>query len=187
MRPTDPLHDIDTGSGLPRDMWPLPDATAALRPTRWPRRLALWGLTVAVATVAVALFGFVRFGSASAGFKFLGGDRVIIAPSSYSVQLPTERYAPGDEVIDVPFRIYNCTEKAVRILGESRSTCTCAVAAGVPTAVQAGASSMVMIRIRARTIGKTRVAHVDLLTDSRAAPTLTATIILRQSSEADKN
>lgn len=137
----------------------------------------LWPFTMALAAGTVAIFGFARFGSASAGFKYIAGDRVLITPSSYDFYVGGEPNPTAKNHEVFPFRVHNCTERPVKVLGTSTATCTCAVASGVPTTIEPRESGTISLTLRPRAIGTNRAARVHLLTDSPAAPTITASIV----------
>jgi hypothetical protein len=142
--------------------------------SRIPRAVRL-GIYVIATGVLVSGFGLVRFGSARAGWEYLGGDRVILSPGTHSCSVvPRTRVCEQMFV----FKVYNCTSEAMTVLGQSSTDCACGSLHGLPMVVTPGGSKPLAASVRFGGNSPQKVLRIRLLTDSPAAPVLMATIRL---------
>jgi len=143
---------------------------------RWRVRrpaVLIWLGLLLTAAGAVAAWGLVRFGSCEAAFEILGGRRIILVPSRVAVAI--DPHSPPEREVRQSFRVYNCSDQPVRLLGAA-SGCPCAAATGFPLVVDPGESTSfpVVIKKKALRVGRT---GITVWTDRDGEAALTASLL----------
>lgn len=148
------------------------------------RSSATFIATILLALIGIGIFGSARFGSLYAGLTYLAGDRVIIAPSYHVCDVAEDATARGGthHNVTLPFRVYNCTGRDLRLLGESSSNCTCVTLGGAPALIRAGDSAPITVTVNKAKIGAPgrRSARIELLTDCATKPEISAIILFHR-------
>jgi hypothetical protein len=127
---------------------------------RW---LATVGFSLLLATVFVALAGWLAFGSAYALPALATGQVVVVDKSVIDVGT----VAPG-ETRTIAFTIRNVTSRAIPIVG-ARLSCSCVRPVGLPIEIPPGAQRQLVVRVRpsAGQAGKRLRQSSELILGSR--------------------
>lgn len=146
-------------------------ATSGLR-----RAILAFSLAFVVVAATVALFGVIRFGSASAGLLYLSGQRVVIEPRYTVIKLQArggQRESPSD--CELMFKLRNWTDTTFTVLGAS-STCSCAGIRNLPLRVEAGSVTPIYGVVDMRKADAGKAVRLGFITDSPAVPLLNVTL-----------
>lgn len=147
--------------------------TIAAKRSRQPS----WILTTVVLTslglAAFVAWAWITFGSISTALAFTAGQRLVLDPSIVAFG----QVDVGSEAT-VEVGLINLTGHPVRLLG-AQSSCTCAVASGLPATVPPSGRHPIRVTVRGGTRQGDIAEAVSIFTDCKDEPRLALRVVGR--------